>query len=154
MRTIEWQAPEYNHTPRTADFFWAIGLVTLMACGIALYFANYVFAVFILISGACLILFTIREPENMNFIIETEGLTIGKDKYEWKDIKSFNIKKSDKGQDNAKLLIETSKYFLPIYTIPVPSSLLSEVSNSLLKIIPKTELQESHSMLFAEKLGF
>ncbi len=149
--TIEWQAPEYTHKKRSVDFLWTIGLIALLASGVAFWFTSYIFAIFILISGACLIMFTIREPEEINFSIKTEGLMVGKDKHEWKSIKGFNIKS---GEPYGKLLIETSRYFLPVYTIPIPSSLIKRAKESLQKVIPNIEIMESGSMAFAEKIGF
>ena len=151
INKIEWQAPEYIHKDRTVDWFWAMGLVTLAVCLLAIWIHNYLFAIFILISGCCLALFNIRHPENINFSITTEGITMGKDKYNWKSIKSFNIKNDS---ENPKLLIQTSKYFLPVYTIPVPANLIEEIRESILKFVPIVELEESKSMQFMEKLGF
>lgn len=150
LETIEWQAPEYNHKKRGPDFFWAIGLIALVLAIIAAWMTNYVFAIFIIVSGASLIMFTLREPQDMNFTIKTEGLFIGKDRYEWKNIKGFNVKNGD---PYGKLLIETSKYFLPVYTIPLPTSITEEVKTELIKIIPNKEIGESPSMAFAEKVG-
>ena len=148
---IEWFAPEYKHKEKSTDFVWTIGLGAIVACGLALWFHNYLFAVFLVISGASLILFSIRHPEEVHFVIETKGIMLGKDKYGWKDVKGFDIKKEE---DYAVLLIELNKYLLPIYTIPIPQEQIPEVKNSLLKIIPKIELEESRSMKFMEKLGF
>jgi hypothetical protein len=153
INTIEWSVPEYNHKERDNDWFWTLGLVTLVACGIAIWFHNYIFAIFIFISGCCLIMFTLRHPENVTYIIETKGLSMGKDLYPWKNIKSFNIKKVDDAGE-VKLLIETRKYFLPIYTIPLPRDLENEVKQNLLKLIPRSEIEESASMVFMEKIGF
>lgn len=151
IEKIEWSAPEYKHEEKSMDFLWAIGLVTLIACGLAIWTKNYVFAIFLLISGASLILFSIRHPQEVIFSIETTGLTMGKDKYIWKDIKGFNIKKEN---GYAVLLVELNKYFLPVYTIPLPIDKIPDVKESLLKIIPNIELEESKSMKFMEKLGF
>jgi hypothetical protein len=153
INTITWSLPEYSHKERGNDWFWAIGLVTIISCGIAVWLHNYVFAVFLLISGCCLIMFTLRHPQDVTYIIETKGLSMGKDLYEWKGIKSFNIKKSDSDTYD-KLLIETSKYFLPIYTIPLPKEKGEEIKETLLKIISRSEIDESKSMIFMEKLGF
>jgi len=153
INTIEWSVPEYNHKERDNDWFWTLGLVTLVACGLAIWFHNYIFAIFIFISGCCLIMFTLRHPEDVTYIIETKGLSMGKDLYPWKNIKSFNIKKIEDGTED-KLLIETSKYFLPIYTIPLPRDLEHQVKQNLLKMIPRSEIDESASMVFMEKIGF
>ncbi len=151
LRTIEWHAPEYSHKEKSADFLWAIGLVALVGAGLALWFHNYLFAIFIVISGISLIFFSIRKPEEMAFSISTDGIAVGKDKYSWTTIKGFNIKKGDPYN---KLMIVTSKYFLPVYTIPLPQGLRNEVEEDLLKVIPSIEMEESRSMLFMEKLGF
>lgn len=153
INTIEWSAPEYVHKERSNDWFWAIGLVTIVACGIAIWLHNYVFAIFLLISGGCLIMFTLRAPQEVKYVIETKGLTMGKDLHTWKSIKSFNIKKNDT-DSSAKLLIETGKHFLPIYTIPLPKELAEEVKDTLLKVATRSEIDESRSMIFMEKLGF
>ncbi len=150
---IEWSAPEYVHKERGNDWFWALGLITIISCGIAIWLQSYVFAIFLLISGCCLIMFTLRHPQDVNYIIETKGLTMGKDLYIWKDIKSFNIKNNEDNSYN-KLLVETSKYMLPIYTIPFPKELESQIKENLLKIITRSEIDESKSMVFMEKLGF
>ena len=151
INKTEWSAPEYKHEEKSIDFIWAIGLIALVMCVIATWKQNYLFAIFIFISGCSLVLFSIRHPQEVNFSIETSGLTMGKDKYEWKKIKGFHIKKEEA---RAVLLIEINKYFLPVYTIPLPIELVDTVRESLSKIIPNIELEESKSTKFMEKLGF
>lgn len=150
--TIEWSAPEYTHKERTNDWFWALGLITIVGSIVAFWFKNNIFGIFILLSGGCFAMFTIRQPHDANYKIETKGLTMGRDFYTWKSIKSFNIKKNDH-EDFPKLLIETSKYFLPIYTIPLSTELENQIKESLLKILPRSEIDESRAMIFVEKLG-
>jgi hypothetical protein len=151
INKVEWDALEYNHKERSVDWYWSVGLITIVVCVIAIWTKSYVFGIFLLIAGASLVLFSIRHPQKVNFSIETSGLTMGKDKYEWSRIKGFDIKK---GEDISKLLIETNKHFLPVYTIPIPNDLVPEVKESLQKIIPLIELSESQSLIFMEKLGF
>jgi hypothetical protein len=151
IEPIQWQAPEYTHKNQSVDFLWTIGLVALVGCIIAIWKHNYVFGIFILISGACLIFFTLRKPEYITFSIDNDGIKMGKDNHPWKSIKSFNIKENTPYN---KLIIETTKKFLPIYTLPIPSVITEEVRISLTKLIPNSEINESPSMLFMEKLGF
>ncbi len=153
INTISWTLPEYSHKERGNDWFWTIGVITVVASGVAIWLHNYVFAIFLLISGCCLIMFTLRHPQNVTYIVETKGLSMGKDLYSWKEVKSFNIKNKDE-DEYAKLLIETTKYFLPIYTIPLPKEKVMEVKEILLKVSTRSEIDESKSMVFMEKLGF
>ncbi len=150
INKIEWTALEYNHKEHPTDWYWAVGLITLAVGIAAVWMKNYLFAVFVIISGATLALFSLRHPPKIIFSIETEGLFMGKYKYLWGKIKGFDIKKRD-GQ--YKLLIEIDKYFLPVYTIPIPNEIVEETKTTLLKIVPRINLKESESMLFVEKLG-
>ena len=152
INKIEWSTLEHEHKEHSIDWFWTIGLITLISCGASLWFGNYLFSIFIFISGISLILVSVRHPQEMNFIMETKGLTMGRNYFEWKEIKGFNIIKNE---ENDKLLIQTSKYFLPVYTISIPKNLTEEIKESLLKIVPSSnEIKEYPSMQFMEKLGF
>jgi hypothetical protein len=153
INTIEWPVSEYSHKERSADWFWALGLITVVVCGIALWFHNYIFAIFLFISGCCLIMFTLRHPEDVTYTIASRGLTMGRELFEWKNIKGWNIKEDEK-DIYAKLFVETNKYFLPVYSIPLPKEKVKEVKETLQKITPRLEIEESASMLFMEKLGF
>lgn len=92
-----------------------------------------------------------RTPQEIEFKIETKGLSMGRDNHNWKEIKGFTILRDE---PYAKLLVETSKKFLPIYTIPLPPELVDQTKETLLRVIPSIELHESPSMKFMEKLGF
>ena len=152
FKTISWSVPEYNHKERSVDWIWGFGIIAFIFAVGALFTGNYLFAVFILVGGGTMILFTVRKPEDMQISIATEGFSIGREKYEWKSIKGFRIKKTNTG---AKLIIRTGKHFLPTFTIPIPDELISETKETLLKVLPvMEELDESPSMLFMEKIGF
>ena len=152
LDTITWSTPEYSHKERSNDWLWTVGLIVIVGCGFALWFHNYIFAIFIFIAGASLIMFSIREPGEVTFKIETDGFTMGRDTYDWDKLKSFNIKEKET-EEYAKLLIETKKHFLPVYTIILPKKMIEQVKNNLIKVIPTSEINESQSMLFAEKIG-
>ena len=44
LDTITWTVPEYSHKERDNDWFWTIGLIAIVGCGIAFWFHNYLFA--------------------------------------------------------------------------------------------------------------
>jgi hypothetical protein len=151
INRIEWHAPEYDHQEKSPDFLWTVGIAAGVVCILALWFHNYVFAIFVLISGVCLIFFSTREPHIMHFIIDNEGINLGRDTHPWKTITGFNLIEHD---SRTKLIILTTKRFMPMYTIPLPNELSQEIKESLLKKVPLIELEESASMKFMEKLGF
>lgn len=147
---IEWTAPEYNHTEKNPDWFWTVGLIALAGLILTLWFHNYLFALFILVASISLFFFSLRPPEEITYVIKTEGISIGKDFFDWKKIKGFNI---IKGKPTGKLLIYTTKHLLPIYTLVLPEELIPEVKESMLKISTVLEIEESKINLFMEKFG-
>jgi len=129
IEKLEWTILEHEQKEHTVDWFWAVGLITIVSCGIALWFANYIFAIFIFISGCCLILITIRKPQRITFTVDSNGITMGKNLYPWKDIKDFNVKNND---NYDKLFIQIKKHFLPVYTINLPKDLTQKINGSIL----------------------
>ncbi len=155
LDTIVWSAPEYNHREHSNDWYWSIGLISLISTILAIYFGNYIFSIFLILGGASLILFTLRHPKEVEFRIESNGITFGRDNHPWDSIKGFNIKRNMGEESYAKLLIMTDKHFLPVYTLPLKPEYIDSVRNNLLKVSKlNTSLQESPSMIFMEKLGF
>jgi uncharacterized membrane protein len=151
IERLEWSAPEYSHKVRSIDFFWAIGLASMIGAALAVWMHDFLFAVFILVSGFCLVLFYHREPKDIDFVIETSGITLGRTVYPWKSIMGFHIKKDE---PFAKLMIATDRKFLPIHTVALPPELIGRVKAAFLKVVPDIDMEESQSTLFMEKIGF
>ena len=153
IETIEWSAPEYLHKEHTNDWFWTIGLIALAGCLAAIWFGSYVFAIFIFISGISLIMFSSKQPRIFEFVIDNKGLQVNKEDFIWKNIKSFNIKETEEGEYD-KLLIETTKNFIPIYTFLIPKDATETIRQEFVKLVPNSEIDESRTIQFAEKVGF
>ena len=39
---IEWDAPEHHYVEKTADWYWAVGIITLTAAALAFIFGNII----------------------------------------------------------------------------------------------------------------
>jgi hypothetical protein len=153
LETIEWESPEYIHRDHSNDWFWGLGLITLLSVIIAICKGNYIFGIFLLLAGFSLILFSIKRPEINKNKIETKGLSIQGTFYQWSFLKSFNIK--DTRDDNLfKLLIESNKRFLPILTVLVPKEIEEKVEDNLSKVMKKSNIDETGSTVFMDKIGF
>lgn len=150
---IEWTAPEYKHKEHSNDWFWAIGLLSIIGAIVTIWFKNYIFAIFILLSGSSLIMFSIRQPKDLTFGINKEGVYAGRDFFKWEEIKSFNIKNNE-NEPYSKLLIETKKHFLPIYTLPLPKEYKNQIQENIIKIITPSDIKESQTAILAERIGF
>jgi hypothetical protein len=153
LETIEWNSPEYIHRDHSNDWFWGLGLITLLSVIIAICKGNYIFGIFLFLAGFSLILFSIKKPETVKYKIETNGLTIKGAFYQWSFLKSFNIKKIE-SDTHFKLLIETNKKFLPIVTILTPIDLLEKIEDNLSRVVNLSNIDETGSDVFMDKIGF
>ncbi len=148
-QTLTWQAFEYEHQPKSNDWLWTLGFIVLISAGVAVYFHTYLFAIFILISGFMLIYFKVSPPHEYNIEINESSIKIDEYVHEFKNLKGYTIIEGEK----PKLLIETSKHFLPIISIPMPQYAENSVKVMLSDVLPELELTESKAMLIADKLG-
>ena len=152
IEKLEWMIFEYEQKEHSVDWYWTISIITLVSIGLAIWAHNYLFAVFILISCFSLILINVRAPNEITFVIDNDGIIMGKEVHPWKSLKGFHV---TKGVHYDKLLIETNKKFLPIYRINLPKDLTPKIKRDLLIFIPNnSDLKESRSMQLMEKLGF
>jgi hypothetical protein len=84
IRTISWSAPSHTHALRSTDWMWGIGLLALVGAGFTFYFHNYVFGIFILISGVAIIMLYSQPSVEINFEINNEGVKVGNSLYLYK----------------------------------------------------------------------
>ncbi|KKW40533.1 MAG: hypothetical protein UY91_C0041G0006 [Parcubacteria group bacterium GW2011_GWB1_55_9] len=42
---LEWKGREYDHNPKSADWYWALGIIAVAATVAAILFGNYLLAV-------------------------------------------------------------------------------------------------------------
>ncbi len=150
-QNLSWRAPEYNHNPKSVDFVWGVGLIGLAGTVTSIFFHNYIFAIFIVLSSIMLIIFSTRHPDEATFEINEGGIVFGEENHSYKNIKGFCIKDAN---PYSKLIIETDKYFLPIYTLPLPHELEEDTRAILSQVIEEKELEETHSSKFMERIGF
>lgn len=150
-QNISWSAPEYAHNTKSVDFLWGVGLLGLAGAIAAIFFGNYIFAIFIILSATMLVIFATRHPKEANFEINKEGVVFDKELHKYKNIKGFKIRD---GNPYSKLIINTNRYFLPIYVLPLPHDIEEEVYATLSQVTKEEDIDETHSSKFMTKIGF
>ena len=146
---LHWTAPSHTHNMRSTDWMWGIGLLALVGAGLTFYFHNYVFGIFILISGVVMIMMYSQPSVEISFEINNEGIRVGSTMHSYKSLKGFTVKNKPK----EILMIETRGYFLPVITIPLQEHSANSIRATLAQVLTELDLQESRSMQFAEKIG-
>ena len=148
---IVWNAPEHYYTEKDADWYWAVGIVTLTIVVLAIILNQIIFAVLTLLGVLALTLHASRRPRILQFEINDRGIIIDDILYPFLHIESFWIP-----HDHArpKIILKSHKALMPLIHVPIDEVNPEDVREVLLKYIAETEHDEPLSHLILERLGF
>lgn len=148
---LSWFAPEYEERERSADWFWALGVIAITSALTAIIFSNYFFAVLILLSGGLLYFFAKKSPEMIPYDLTEKGIRMRHHFYPYENLKAFYVQKENK----PLLFIKTERFFLPVISIPIEESHVDEIQNIFLsKKVPEVEMKEHPAEKIMETFGF
>lgn len=148
---IEWQALEYEEKERSADWFWALGVIIVASSIASIIFSNYFFALLLVIGGSMLAYYAVKKPDMVNYILTEKGLKINTQFYPYKNIKSFWVHEDTR----EVLFIKIERFYMPIISMPIEAHKAEEIKELMLQNnIPEEEMKEHASEKIMETLGF
>lgn len=150
---VRWQAPEYLHTEKRIDWFWAIAIIGLAGAVLAFFSHNFFFGAFLLISTILIMILRGRGAEIINYEINKDGIKFGPTFYEWGKAKGYWLE--DEGEINT-LYIQLEKSITPILVMHYTDDSLTEELDVIFQSnkIEETYLHEPVSHQIFERLGF
>ncbi len=148
---IRWTAPEYSHREKTADWFWAVGIISISLAGAAIIFNNVLLAIFILLGAFTLSLYAHREPSLVEYELNEKGIVSGNTLYTYSSLQSFWVE-TRHGQP--KLFIQSKRPMVPFITILLGDINPNIVDEYLTRYIREEEYVEPLSHKLLEYLGF
>lgn len=143
---LEWEALEYEHFEKTADWYWGLGLIALAAIAGAIYFENLLFATVILLGAFALALYGARAPKMEQFSVTDRGIHIGKTLYPYQTLDSFWV--IDTPEEHPVLILKSRKIFMPLMVLPITHVNPTEIRERLLPALR----EEEHHSPFIDKL--
>jgi len=152
-KIVEWDGQTHHHIERSTDWFWAVGLIAVVAAGISLWLGDAIFSAIILIAAFAMSIVASREPRLLPVHIDEEGVHIDHDHYPWEVIRVFWIR--TEFIPSPRLHLHTTNLLHPDIALTIPDAeLAAEVRAALLQHhIPEEEHHTGASML-ADLLGF
>ena len=151
-KSFDWQAPEYIHQPKTSNWYWSLGGAAAIFFLIALFLANFLFAIIVLLGTFTLILYSVRKPEMINYSLSPRGLKISNRLFPYDRLHSFWVHDD---RHPHKIIIESERTFLPHLVIPLPENITNEQAREfLLQYLPEQRHEESVIDIIWEELGF
>jgi len=86
-----WDVPEFESHKRSKGWYITAIIAAFLMLIFALFTANFLFAVIIIISAYIIILHDNRTPDMVKFSITDEGVIIGRRFHDYDEIKNFSI---------------------------------------------------------------
>jgi len=149
--SISWRAPEYKDEKKSADWYWAVGIVAVAGAAAAVFLGNVLFAILLVVGALSLMLFAARPPELLDVSIEENAIVIGSFRYPFATLESFWI---NEHFNPPKLLITSKRTFAPHIILAIHDVPADEIRSRLVEKLPEHEQHESLIQMLMEYLGF
>ena len=151
---LEWEGREYDHKPKTADWYWALGIIAT-ACTVALVlFGSYLIAVLVVIAAITIGLHAAKHPPLHRFRLVEQGLFIGEDLHPFDNMISFSIFEDTEDEFPPILSIKTKSWLTPHLLIPLEGANVDFVYAHFLQNVEEVEHSHTFVDVVAAWLGF
>ncbi len=153
--TIEyiWEISEFEFKEKKKNWFWLVGLGSVILMIISVLMTNFLLTFLILIGTVLMFTQANKAPITMDVEISNHGIKIHHIMHEYPTIQSFWIKKREDG--NHVLILMTSQRMTALQSIAIPSNINPlELREFLLKYIDEQELRESYTDKLINTIGF
>jgi hypothetical protein len=150
----EWEGREYDHTPKSSDWYWALGIVAVASTVASILFGNLLLGFLIIIAAIAIALHATKEPSVHTFRLVETGIMIGDDLHSFERMISFSVLEDIEGEFPPILSIKTESWHSPHLVIPLAGVDADMVYAHLLHKVDEGEHHHSFNDLVAAWLGF
>jgi len=151
---FEWEGREYDHEPKSADWYWALGIIATAAIIATVLFAEYLVAVLIIAAAVTLALHAAKVPPTHRFKLTERGLVIGSDLHPFHNMRSFSMLEHIEGELPPLLSIKTHSWLTPHLVIPLAGVDADAVYAYLLEHVEESQHHPTLGDVVAGLLGF
>ncbi|MHB0865587.1 MAG: hypothetical protein ACYC1Y_01660 [Minisyncoccota bacterium] len=151
---MEWEGREYEHRPKSADWYWALGIVTVAGAIASILFDNVLLAVLIVVAAAAIALHAAKEAPLHRFRLVEDGLLIGDELHPFGRMTSFSVLEDIEGAYPPILSVKTDSWHSPHLMIPLAGVDADLVYAYFLHHVDESEHRHTFSDLVAAWLGF
>lgn len=149
---IVWETPEYLYYPKSPDWYWAVGIISLALVIIAIFTGNLLFAILAIVAGFTIALWGARKPKKITLCLGGSGIRINERLYHYQELISFWIHYNPPAIKEISIL--TKSTFLPYLRIPIGNENPAEIRALLTRFLPEKIQEESLVDIVARVLKF
>lgn len=150
--SITWEAYEHHYVRKTNDWFWILGILTIIFTTISILMNNMLFGILIFIAGLVIALHATVLPKVIPFAVTKRGLRVDDKLYPYSTLESFCI--DEDCSTGPQLLVQSEKLFMTLIVVPIPEEYLDEIEDILASRLPEEHLEEPFVTKLLDYLGF
>ncbi len=151
---FEWEGREYDYNPKTADWYWALGIIAMATIIALILFGSYLLALLVLVATSAIALHAAKRPPIHHFCIVDQGLLIGDDLHLFERMESFSVLEDIDGEFPPILSIKTHNWLSPHLIIPLEGVDVDSVYECFLINVDEGDHKHSITDIVATLLGF
>lgn len=114
-----WEGTEYRFEDKSADWYWALGIVATASAIAAVLFNNVLLAVLIAVAAVAVAVHAAKHPRVHRFSLTPDGVAIDGNFYAFKDMLSFSVLEYADEELPPSLSIKTKHFLAPHLLIPI-----------------------------------
>lgn len=149
-----WEQKEYNHSPKSNDWYWGVVIVVICLSVLCFIFGNILLGLILIVGFFALLVLHTKEPRSIRFEINNNGILVGQEFFPFTSFKSFCVLDRSHENGHSKLLIESKKVFSPLLSIPITGLNPQIVRDFMLDHVVEQEREESFTEKFFDLFGF
>jgi hypothetical protein len=151
---FEWEGREYDHNPKSADWYWSLGIIAVACAIAATLFGSYLLALLVVIASVALALHASKEPPVHRFQLIEDGIRIGDELHPFANMISFSVLEDVKNEFPPMLSVKTESWLSPHLIIPLDGVDVDRVYAHFLAHVDEGEHRHTVVDLVAAWLGF
>jgi hypothetical protein len=148
---ISWNTPEHLYFEKKADWYWAVGIITLAAVAVSFIFGQILLGIFIIVAMCALVIHASKRPRIIYCEINDRGVVVDKTLYPFLSLESFCVPHDE---FPPKLLMKSRRMMMPFIVVFINEVDPEEVRGVMLRYIAEKEHREPILKYAMEYLGF
>ncbi len=142
MEEFNWKIEEPDFTPKTTEWFWALGIFALALIVFSILLKNYLLIVIVVLAAFIIYGNNKKKPKLINFRLDNDGLYIENKFYPYSNFESFWIFPAQNDK-NRELALRNKRQLMPLLLVPFHNEDEHGIKIILNKYLPEKEEHES-----------
>ena len=152
---ISWLVRSHEGYLRSNDWYWGLGLISLLGAGLAGFFGNFLLALIILIGGGSIGFLSAREPREHSVRVDGRGVSVDGTMYRFDSLRSFWVSEPEDASAGRQphLFLTTNGVITPHLSLPLEGVSPGLLRARLARALPEVEQGPHLGEHLAELLG-